>query len=339
MPVRHLLYTGPGKRPEEVRGALARGIGAISVDSVNAIEQVQRSAGAGRAADLLLRVNGAVVAPGSLTMTGTPSAFGVDVDQVLAAPARYASAAAGLQFYVASNLAGVEALVAQFRESIATARRIADATGVTVRLLDLGGGFPAPYARRGELPDLSGLRAELVGMLDPSFPGWRAGSPVVAFESGRYLTASCGSLITRVADTKRSHGRRVVVLESGINHLGGMSGLRRVRPIAVEVEGPAGAGPADGPSPGAAAEDAMVCGPLCTPLDLWNSAALLPPVAPGDRLRVPNVGAYGLSASLLAFLGHPAPDEVVTDHGVVLERSRLETVRTWDGPRPDYEGM
>jgi diaminopimelate decarboxylase len=151
--------------------------------------------------------------------------------------------------------------------------------------------------------------------------------------------ATAGTLLTRVLDVKRSHGTPVVVLESGINHLGGMSGLRRLPPITPDLCGPGAdlAGPdlgrAGDRDPGGAGErppvtGAIVAGPLCTPLDTWARAATVPEVRPGDVLRVPNVGAYGLSASLLAFLGHPAPVEVVRDGARVVETSRLALIRT-----------
>ena len=111
------------------------------------------------------------------------------------------------------------------------------------------------------------------------------------------------------------------MLESGINHLGGMAGLRRLPPL-----NPALVDPGD-PDADVLASPAIVAGPLCTPLDSWSRSAPLPRVTPGDLLAVPNVGAYGLSASLIAFLGHPAPAEVVVDDGVAVHVSRLEIIR------------
>ncbi|MFE5035966.1 hypothetical protein [Streptomyces sp. NPDC056683] len=157
----------------------------------------------------------------------------------------------------------------------------------------------------------------------------------MAFESGRYLTATCGRLLTRVLDVKNSHGQRVVILDAGINHLGGMAGLRRVPPLHPDVVRPDDAaaqstGPRGTDAEDAAAPDgpAMICGPLCTPLDTWARSHPLPAVVPGDLLAVPNTGAYGLHASLVLFLGHPAPLEIVTEGDRVLRSDRLTFVRT-----------
>ena len=77
--------------------------------------------------------------------------------------------------------------------------------------------------------------------------------------------------------------------------------------------------------------EAMVSGPLCTPLDAWARGVSLPELWPGDLVEVPNVGAYGLTGSLVGFLSHPAPVEVVTDRGVVAHASQIELIRTATG--------
>jgi diaminopimelate decarboxylase len=55
--------------------------------------------------------------------------------------------------------------------------------------------------------------------------------------------------------------------------------------------------------------------------------AKLSPMASGDLVVVPNIGAYGLTASLLGFLGHPAPIEIICDGDFVLDASRLTITR------------
>lgn len=326
VPAGQLLYTGPGKQDRAIEDAVKAGVTEFSVDSPHGLDQLDETA---RRLDTpvraVLRVNDSTPAPGQgLTMTGVASPFGADAEWILAEPERFGSRPSarlvGFHLYMGTNVPDEDALMAQFTQSAATARKLADVLGIEVELLDLGGGFAAPYAREGELPSYPTLAGRLGELLDGAFPGWREGRPTVAFESGRHLVSTCGTLFTRVLDVKRSHGRRVLVLESGINHLGGMSGLRRLPQIAPAVLHGA---------PGATLPlaDAMVTGPLCTPLDTWARAAEVAEVRPGDVVRVPNVGAYGLSASLLAFLGHPAPVEVVVDGGRIVEESRLTLQR------------
>ncbi len=322
-----MLYTGPGKRDVDLAEALKAGVRWFSVDSPYGLDQLDAVAGSlGTPVRGLLRVNDVTPGPGQgLRMTGVASQFGADTDWVEARPDLFGHRehvrVAGFHLYAGSNLASVDTLMAQFEQAVTTARRLADALAVEIEVLDLGGGFPAPFARTGDRPALDTLDARLADLLDAVMPGWRSGSPVVAFESGRYLVATCGSLLVRVLDVKRSHGRDIVVLDAGINHLGGMSGLRRLPPLVPRLVR------ADGAGEGRGFERAVVAGPLCTPLDTWARDVPLPAVRPGDLLAVPNVGAYGLYASLVAFLGHPAPIEVVVRDGRLTEMSRLQTHR------------
>jgi diaminopimelate decarboxylase len=62
---------------------------------------------------------------------------------------------------------------------------------------------------------------------------------------------------------------------------------------------------------GDARETVTVVGPLCTPLDLLADRMDLARAESGDLVVVFQSGAYGLTASPTAFLGHPAPLEVL----------------------------
>jgi diaminopimelate decarboxylase len=331
------LYTGPGKSDDEVRDALTRGVRLFSVDSPYAIEQLDRLAAECdvTTARCLLRINDDQPVPGQgLIMTGVASQFGADVGWVSAEPERFTNRPraeiVGLHLYMGTNLTEVDALYGQFERSLATARRLTELLaehGVRLRILDLGGGFGAPFAKAGEAVDLGALGPRLQELFDTEIPGWRDGAPEVVFESGRYLVGTAGTLVTPVLDVKRSQGKDVVVLGSGINHLGGMSGLRRLPVLAPHVlrAGGSDTGPDTAPE-----LDAMVVGPLCTPLDTWARGAKLPALRPGDLVAVPNVGAYGLYASLIGFLGHPLPAEAVVDSdrpGTAPETTRVSLTR------------
>jgi diaminopimelate decarboxylase len=322
-----LFYSGPGKRDREVSDALQAGVRFFCADSPAALDQLSALASAAHVdVRCLVRINDAQpVAGQGLAMTGVASQFGADLDWVLAEPHRFADRAhlrvTGLHLYMGSNLGSVDDLLGQFEHALRTAARLNDVLGregVAVDTLNLGGGFGAPFAQPGEPLALDTLHDGLCALLDAHASGWRRGLPRIVFESGRYLAGTAGTLVTRVLDVKRSHGKEVVVLESGINHLGGMSGLRRLPPLNPHLIAPRGDGP-DAP--------AIVAGPLCTPLDSWSRNAPLPPLRIGDVLAVPNVGAYGLYASLLAFLGHPAPAEAVVDGDRVVSHTRLDLIR------------
>jgi len=59
------------------------------------------------------------------------------------------------------------------------------------------------------------------------------------------------------------------------------------------------------------AETVSVVGCLCTPLDLLADDVTLPHAEIDDLVVIHQAGAYGLTASPTAFLGHPEPIEVL----------------------------
>lgn len=324
LPADRCLLTGPAKDAKLLVTAIENGVGLIAAESRSDLERIGTVAATrGRTVDVLLRLNPDWRGGGAgLAMAGGSSQFGVDVEQVLDRPDQYRTLGvriAGVQIFVGSNISSAEALVGAFQAAGDAAQAASTALEIGFDMVDLGGGFPAPYAVTGGPVDLSSLRLPLARVADDLRRN--AGDPVIAFEAGRYLTGTCGRLICRVVDIKHSRGRRFVLLDSGIHHLGGMSGLRRLRRLDVTVlthrssEQPSDASPA------------VVAGPLCTPLDRWTDGANVAEVDIGDLVQVPNVGAYGLTASLLAFLSQPTPCEIVIEGTEVLEVSRLATDR------------
>ncbi|WP_433534575.1 type III PLP-dependent enzyme [Micromonospora sp. CA-249363] len=320
-----LLYTGPAKPLAELEHAVAAGVRAFSVESLTELERLGQAAARQRA-DLtaLLRVNGQGATGGSgLRMTGIASQFGIDAETLAAhwSPERMPERVhvAGLHLFPVTNARSEEQLLAELRAAIDTAAELARTCRLEPAVIDLGGGFGAPYAAAGSRPRYPRLRAEAEQQLDASFPGWRASRPEVMFESGRYLVAESGTLLTTVIDVKRSRGKTYAVLDAGINVLGGMTGLGRLLPMrAIPTE-----------SAETADDVARVdlAGPSCTPLDVLGRDVPLPDARPGAILAIPNVGAYGLSASLNGFLSRPLPAEVLLSGGRVVAASRSEMRR------------
>jgi diaminopimelate decarboxylase len=328
-PAARCLYTGPGKTADEIAAAVAAGVRWFSADSPR---DIARIGAAGRTVGdrchVLLRVNPPTgAASGGLSMTGEASPFGADLNWIADRPGDFRHRDvhfAGIHVFLASNLESVDALVGAAGVALAAVDRLApvlrDELAGDLEVIDLGGGFGHPFARPGGRPDLRDLVQPLDRLLTRHRSASATGARIV-FESGRFLVGGCGQLVTTVQDVKVSQARSFAVLDSGIHHLGGMHGLRRLPFVGVEPLHRLR--PAAGPG-----EVHDLVGPLCTPLDAWARQVAVGPLAPGDLVVVPNVGAYGLTASLLAFLGRDAPTEVVVDHeGEIVEAGRLVLVR------------
>jgi diaminopimelate decarboxylase len=321
------LYTGPGKTSSELITAVAEGVRDFSVESLTDLERAGRCAQRfGVVINCLLRINSnaAAAAAGSIRMMGAPSQFGIDSETLEAQLPKLRAVPgtrlAGAHFYSLSDARDESSLISELQHSVATAAWLHAELGLPMRVLDIGGGFGAPYAVPGHRPVYDKLRGKLESALDVHFPQWRSGMPQVVCESGRYLVGDCGELITSVINVKESRGRKFVILDAGINTLGGMSGLGRLMPVAVQPDDQGGPDHT---------QTATLAGPLCTPGDILGRTVRLPPLKLGDRITVPNVGAYGATASLLLFLSRPAPREVVVRGGEIVTVSRLEVRRTY----------
>lgn len=194
--------------------------------------------------------------------------------------------------------------------------------GVSVRKIDLGGGFGVPYFEgqpEFDLPALGRAFGPRIAARAKASPKLKDAKLII--ELGRYLVAESGLYVTRVLDVKESRGTKYVVTDGGMNHHITATGnfgqvFRKAYPMANVSR------------LGAAADfSATVVGPCCTPLDQFGAKLTLAPPQPGDLLGVLYSGAYGYSASSLGFLSHPTPAEVL-----VLE-GRLHVLR--DGGAED----
>ena len=124
-------------------------------------------------------------------------------------------------------------------------------------------------------------------------------------ELGRYIVGECGVYVTRIVDRKVSRGSTFLVVDGGLHHQLAASGnfgqvFRRNYPVAIGNR-----------ISEQTTETASVVGCLCTPLDLLGDDVALPAANIGDLVVVFQAGAYGLTASPTAFLGHPPPVEVL----------------------------
>lgn len=313
-----ILFTGPAKTAVRLERAMQLGVRRFSVESLTDLRRTSAAAEAtGVEVDAIVRVNLEVPITRALAFSGPSAHFGIPLSDLVEALPEVTSTPhvrlLGAHFFLATNIDELDVLCACFRDAIAASKVLAE-RGLRLSLLDLGGGFAAPYARRGALGTFPDLRDRLSEMLDGAHPE----PPALWFESGRFLVGSCGSLVCSVLDVKTLWGERFVVVDSGIHHLGGMSGLRRVPPLAPELVTRAGAD----------AHSARLVGELCTSLDCWSTRAQLPSVEAGDLLVIPNVGAYGLTASLLGFLSHEAPAEVVVSADGIVSATRLSIARS-----------
>jgi diaminopimelate decarboxylase len=242
-------------------------------------------------------VNDAFVAPGA---TLTPRRL-----EVLR---RRADAAGvdllGFHVFAGSQNLSADLLVQAQNRTVELVLALAADAPQPVRYVNLGGGFGVPYFPQDQPLDIAAVAANLTRLVEDELAPALPDADLV-IELGRYLVAEAGVYVTRVVDRKVSRGSTYLVVDGGMHHQLAASGnlgqvIRRNYPLA--VAGRITAEPE---------ETATVVGCLCTPLDLLGDRVELPRADVGDLVVVFQAGAYGLTASPTAFLGHPAPVEIL----------------------------
>jgi diaminopimelate decarboxylase len=324
-----IVFTGPGKRDTELAAAVAAGLRAVTVESAGELARLERAAAdVGRVVPILLRmaVDGGEEATPILGRGWHK--FGIDPSELESVARRTCASpwldVLGLHAFGASNVTDADAIAAHVARTVDAAVALARRVGFALRLVDVGGGLGVPYRDCQSPLDLDrlGQRLAVLGV------GWAADSDLaelpVLLEPGRYLTAPCGLLLARVLDRKRVGGQDVAVIDAGIHHA--------LRPVLVG-DGHRLRLVCAGQRPAVTGDPVLVAGPLCTGLDVFPGGIDAVP-EPGDLVAVCDLGAYGFSQAMPAFLSHPNPAEVAIRGGrAELIRLRVEPDELLAGQR------
>jgi diaminopimelate decarboxylase len=302
-----ISFAGPGKTASELERAATAGV-VVNLESEREANILAKLADSlGRRPKVAVRVNPDFELKSSgMKMGGGPKQFGIDAELVPAVLQRMRSLPLDFQgfhiFSGAQNLQASSIIEAQ-RKSVELAIRLAEFAPAPVRTLNIGGGFGIPYFP-GEQPlDVPPIGAELVKLVElceQKLPGAR-----LMLELGRYLVGESGVYVCRVIDRKISRGQVFLVTDGGLHHHLSASGnfgqvLRKNYPALIGSR-----------VRGEQREKASIVGPLCTPLDLLADRMEMAKADAGDLAVVLQSGAYGLTASPLGFLSHPAPAEIL----------------------------
>lgn len=308
LPPQAISFAGPGKSVAELTQAVAAGV-VIEVESqLEARRIVSVGDTLGVQPLVAIRVNPDFEVKGSgMRMGGGSQQFGVDAEEVheLVSDLEAASVdVMGFHLFAGSQNLFTDIICQAQEKTVDLLLKLAAATAQEVRYLNLGGGLGIPYYDRDTPIDLGAVGDNLARLMSdrirPMLPEAR-----VLLELGRYIVGECGVYVTRVVDKKISRERTFLVVDGGMHHQMAASGnfgqvIRRNYPIAVATR-----------MDDEKVAPVQVVGCLCTPLDLLGDKVHLPNVEVGDLIALYQAGAYGLTASPTAFLGHPLPPEVL----------------------------
>ncbi len=279
-----IIYANPIKANETLRD-LDVYKPLVTYDNFEEIGKIRKHA---PHAGLALRLS----VPNTGAMVELSSKFGAasgEAVQLIEAAHQAGLVVEGLSFHVGSQTTNFENYVQALNLAAGVYREAAD-RGFHLTLIDIGGGFPAPYD--AQVQPFEALARRINAELDRLFPK----NLEILAEPGRFLVATAGTAIAKVIGKARRDGKRCYYLDDGVYHT--YSGIifdHCQYHLTALKEGPT--------------EICSVFGPTCDALDTISLAEDLPELDLGDYVYSRNIGAYSRASSTW-FNGFP-PAKVV----------------------------
>jgi ornithine decarboxylase len=279
-----IIYANPTK-PKETLLALDRYKPLVTFDNLNELKKIRQFA---PHAGLVLRLR--VANTGS--QCELSSKFGCDTGEaadLIAAAFGMGLVVEGLSFHVGSQCTNFQNFV-QALNTAAAVMRESKSRGHEIKILDIGGGFPAPYNKHVKpFRDLARvINAEIDRLFAPDIQ--------ILAEPGRFLVATAATSVARIIGKAVRDGKPCYYIDDSVYHT--FSGiifdhcqyhLKAFRKGKTDI--------------------CAVFGQTCDGLDTISQSEELPDLEIEDLVYSENIGAYS-NASATWFNGFP-PAKVV----------------------------
>jgi len=306
------IFSGVGKRSDEIRQALAVGIRCFNVESEPELVRLGCiAADMRRTATVSLRVNPDVDARSHpYISTGLKeNKFGIDVETAESLYRRAAAMpylrVAGIDCHIGSQLTSLAPFLDALDRILALADRLRQ-QDIPIEHLDLGGGLGIRYV--DERPPEPAAYAEAISKRLGDHPY------EIVLEPGRAISGNAGVLLTRVEYLKPTEMHRFAIVDAAMNDLLRPALYHAVQDIVPVKQNGSGE-----------TQDYDIVGPVCETGDFLAKNRRLR-LAEGDLLAVRGSGAYGFTMSS-NYNSRPRAAEVMVDGGeayLVRRRESLE---------------
>ena len=277
-----IIFSGVGKKDDEIRQALQAGILLINLESEAEMKRVEMIAKSlNIQARISIRVN-PDVDPKTHPYISTglhENKFGVSIHSakrmyIYAKKSQYLNSI-GIHFHIGSQLTQL-APIQEACAIVADLVRSLQALDIKIKFFDIGGGLGVTYDNEITITPEAYAHAitQTIKGLDLT----------ILSEPGRYLMANSGIFLTKVLYEKKNGTKRFVVVDGAMNDLLRPSLYNAYHKIeAIQKEGETTL--------------ADVVGPVCESGDFLGKDVPLPIMEHNDILVVHSAGAYGFTMS------------------------------------------
>lgn len=280
---RKVVYSGVGKRIDEIEYALNAGILMFNVESFQELAEIHACAQRRKKrAGIALRVN-PDVDPQTHPYISTglkENKFGVNIKKSIEA---YREARKmpwldikGVSCHIGSQVTKISPFVDAL-DRLKKLIRLLRKEGIDIRYLDLGGGLGITYREEAPPHPVAYAKA-IIGAA-------KGMDCTLIFEPGRVIVGNAGILVTKVLYTKTNEGKNFVVVDAGMNDLIRPSlynSYHEIQPV-IKKKGKT--------------QQADMVGPICESGDYLAKERQLPEFERGELVAVMSAGAYGFTMS------------------------------------------
>jgi diaminopimelate decarboxylase len=312
-----VVFSGVGKKSDEIAYALEKGIYCFNVESAAELTRIQRVAQSmNMTAPISLRVNPDVDA-GTHPYISTglkENKFGISITDAIELY-QHASGLAhivvkGIDCHIGSQLIEVQPFLDALDRVLALVDRLAE-QNIILSHIDVGGGLGVCY--NNEQPPHPNEYAKAIAdkLADRDI--------TLIYEPGRAIMANAGILVTEVEFLKTNQDRHFAIVDAAMNDLIRPS-LYQAWQAIIEVE----------QHSLAKKQTYDIVGPICETGDFLGKARELS-IEEGDLLAVRSSGAYGFTMSS-NYNSRPKAAEVMVDGDEsYLIRARETLAQLWQG--------
>ena len=314
-----VVFSGVGKREDEIRAALKIGIRCFNIEVLGELERINQVAGElGVRAPVSFRVNPDVDAQTHpYISTGLKeNKFGIAIEDALEA---YQAAAAlpnidvvGVDCHIGSQLTQTRPFLDALDKVLLLIDKLHE-HGITLKHLDLGGGLGICYRDEQPPEPADYIRAILARLGDTPLE--------IMLEPGRAIVGNAGILVTRVEYLKPTEHKNFAIVDAAMNDL--------VRPALYGAWQDIIPVKNDSTAPELVWD---IVGPVCETGDFLGKERTLK-LSQNDLLAVRSSGAYGFTMSS-NYNSRPRVVEIMVDHDQIhIVRERETLAQLWQGER------
>ncbi len=312
-----IVFSGVGKREDEIKRALEVGIRCFNVEVPGEFDRINKIAGElGKTASVSLRVNPDVDAKTHpYISTGLKeNKFGIEINRAIAEYKRAAQLSnlkiVGIDCHIGSQLTEIT----PFLDALDRVLLLADELkkeGIEIKHLDLGGGLGIRY--KDETP------AEPAEYIEALYQKLGNVPYEILLEPGRAIAGNAGILLTTVEYLKPTESKDFAIVDAAMNDLmrpALYSAWQEIVPVQKNTNGEP--------------RTYDIVGPVCETGDFLGKERQLQ-LEQDDLLAVRSSGAYGFTMSS-NYNSRPRPAEVMVDGDKASLIRKRETIQQlWEG--------